>query len=123
VFSASLNGFIESRFDDDDEKNSMSQVVPYPSVPADWLKMWQITLANAAQWLRRPEVAKWVSRSRLDAMGAARRGLDPADPRRRELNRLFREAAVNAVVKIPQLLATLDGAERVGPQSRPVTVG
>jgi NAD(P)-binding Rossmann-like domain len=113
VFSASLNAFIESRFDDDDEKNSMCQVVPYPSVPLDWLKMWQATLANAAQWTQRPEVARWISRSRLDAIGAARRGLEPADPRVPEFNRLFRETAVNAAIKIPQLLATLEGAEQM----------
>jgi hypothetical protein len=73
--------------------------------------MWQTTLANAAQWLRRPEVAKWISRSRLDAIAAAGRGIDPADPLRRELNRLFRENAIHAAVKIPQLLASLDGSE------------
>ena len=113
VFSASLNAFIESRFDDDDEKNAMSQIVPYPSVPLDWLKMWQVTLANAAQWACRPEVARWISKSRLDAIGAARRGLDPADPRRREFARLFKETAIEAALKIPQLLAQLDGDEHV----------
>jgi hypothetical protein len=112
VFSASLNAFVESHFDDDAEKNAMCQVVPYPSVPLDWLKMWQITLANAAQWAERPKVAKWVTRSRLDAIAAARRGLDPADPRRYEFNRLFTETAVQAAFKIPELLAQPDGADR-----------
>ena len=111
VFSASLNAFIESRFDDDDEKNSMSRVVPYPSVPLDWLLMWQATLLNAAQWARRPEVKHWVSRSRLDAVAAARRGLDPDDPRRRQLGGLFKRSAVEAAVKIPQLLEMHDSAK------------
>jgi hypothetical protein len=111
VFSASLNALIESRFDDDDEKNSMCQVVPYPSVPLDWLKMWQVTMANAGQWAQRPEIAKWISRSRLDAIGAARRGVDPADPRIQALSRVFKETLVLAVFKIPQLLAQPDGVE------------
>ena len=111
VFSASLNAFIESRFDDDDEKNSMSRVVPYPSVPLDWLLMWQATLLNAAQWTRRPEVKHWVSRSRLDAVAAARRGLDPDDPHRRQLGGLFKRSAVEAAVKIPQLLEMHDSAK------------
>jgi hypothetical protein len=75
--------------------------------------MWQVTLTNAAQWAGHPEVAKWVTRSRLDAIGAARRGLDPADPRRREFNRLFRDTAVEAAFKIPQLLAQPNGAEHL----------
>ena len=95
----------------------MCQVVPYPSVPRDWLKMWQVTLANAAQWAGHPEVAKWASRSRLDAIGAARRGLDPADPRRREFNRQFGGSAVEAALKIPQLLTRVDDNEHVeGPR-------
>jgi hypothetical protein len=118
VFSASLNAFIESRFDDDDEKNAMSQVVPYPSVPLDWLRMWQITLANAAQWMQRPEVARWVSHSRLDAIGAAARGLDSADPRRRQLNGQFGRSAVEAALRIPQLLARVDNEEHVNGDPR-----
>lgn len=112
VFSASLNALIESRFDDDDEKNSMCQVVPYPSAPLDWLKMWQVTLANAGQWAQRPEIANWISRSRLDALGAARRGVDATDPHHLELNHRLKKALVEAVFKIPQLLAQPDGVGR-----------
>ncbi|WP_433296965.1 NAD(P)-binding protein [Pseudonocardia sp. CA-142604] len=111
VFSAALTAFIESRFDDDDEKNAMCRVVPYPEVPLDWLVTWQPTLANAAEWAQRPDVRRWISRSRLNASAAAERGLDPADPRRRQLRDLFRESAAKAAAKIPHLLAGLDGAE------------
>jgi hypothetical protein len=100
VFSAALTAFIESRFDDD-EKNAMCRVVPYPAVPLDWLAMWEPTLANAAQWAQRPDVRHWISRSRLNANAAAERGLDPADPRRRQLRDLFRESAAKAAAKIP----------------------
>lgn len=117
VFSAALIAFIESRFDDDVEKNAMCQIVPYPSVPLDWLTMWLPTLANAAQWGQRPEIREWISHSRLNALGAAGRGLDPADPRRIEMRDLMRETALKAAMKIPQLLARADDAacgNRVG---------
>lgn len=104
VFSAALVGFVEGRFDDDATKNAMCQVLPYPSVPLDWLLMWQGTLANSAQWARRPEVRDWIARSRLDAIGAAARGLDPADPRPPELSRQLAETGAKAAVKIPELL-------------------
>jgi hypothetical protein len=113
VFSASLIGFLEGRFDDDGEKNAMSQVVPYPTVPLDWLAMWLPSLANAAQWARLPEVADWVARSRLNASGAAERGLDPADPRRQQLRALMRVAATKAAPRIPRLLAEWHGASGV----------
>jgi hypothetical protein len=111
AFSAALVGFVEARFDDDETKNAMCQVVPYPSVPLDWLLMWQGTLANSAQWARRPEVRKWIARTRLDAIGAAGRGLDPADPRRHELRRELSETGARAAAKIPELL-------KLGPHSR-----
>jgi hypothetical protein len=114
VFSAALVGFIESRFDDDAEKNAMCQIVPYPSVPLDWLTMWIPTLANVAQWAARPEVSSWISRSRLNALGAAGRGLDPADPRRQPLRELMRKTAVEAAMNIPRLLAQADSAEHAG---------
>ncbi|HYX98700.1 MAG TPA: hypothetical protein VE908_03985, partial [Mycobacterium sp.] len=109
VFSASLNAFIESRFDDDNEKNSMCQVVPYPSVPLDWLRMWQVTMTNAGQWAQRAQIADWISQSRLDALGAARRGVDLTDPSNQQLKRRFKQALVEAVFKIPQLIAQADG--------------
>lgn len=116
VFSAALIGFIESRFHDDGEKNSMSHVMRYPTVPRDWLEMWLPSLANAAEWARRPEVADWVARSRLNASAAAERGLDPADPRRRQLRGQMREFAVQAAAKIPHLLAAPHGTGRTGPE-------
>jgi hypothetical protein len=112
VFSAALTGFIESRFDDDNEKNAMCHIVPYPSDPIDWLTMWLPTLANTAQWGQHPEVASWISRSRLNALGAAERGLDPADPRRPQLRALMRETAIKAAMRIPYLLGKLDSVER-----------
>ncbi|MFI5612744.1 NAD(P)-binding protein [Amycolatopsis sp. NPDC051903] len=112
VFSAALIGFVESLSVDDDEKNAMCQVVPYPTVPLDWLTMWLPTLVNTARWRQRPEVARWVSRSRLNALGAAQRGLDPADPRRRELRDVMNRTAIEAAARIPHLLATPDHGER-----------
>jgi hypothetical protein len=116
AFSAALIAFVESRFADDTEqnlaeKNRMCRVVPYPADPIDWLALWQPTLANAAEWARRPEVAEWVSRSRLNSSAAAERGLDPADPRRRRLRGLLRAAGADAAVRIPHLLAMATGAE------------
>jgi hypothetical protein len=111
TFSAALIAFVESRFADDAEKNRMCQVVPYPAEPIDWLALWQPTLANAAEWARRPEVAEWVSRSRLNSSAAAERGLDPADPRRRRLRGLLRTAGAEAAVRIPHLLAMAAGTD------------
>ncbi|WP_037078278.1 hypothetical protein [Pseudonocardia spinosispora] len=117
VFSAALIGFVESHFDDEDEKNAMCQVVPYPSVPLDWLTMWLPTLTNSAQWALRPEVSRWISGSRLNAIGAAGRGLDPADPRRHQLRDLMRETAIKAAMRIPELLTRFSEREETWARS------
>lgn len=112
TFSAALIAFLESRFTDDAEKNAMCRVVPYPADPIDWLALWQPTLANAAAWSQRPEVAQWIARSRLNSSAAAERGLDPADSRRRKLRGLLRAAGAEAAVRIPRLLAMAGDAEQ-----------
>jgi hypothetical protein len=62
---------------------------------------------------QRPEVRRWISRSRLNANAAAERGLDPADPRRRQQRDLFRESAAKAAAKLPHLLAEPDDTEHL----------
>jgi len=66
AFSAALIGFIESRFTDDQVKNHICTPIVPPSVPIDWLRMYQIELANRKCWADHPEINDWMAESRLD---------------------------------------------------------
>ena len=63
VFSASVIGQVETRFENDQEKNALCQPVPHPYRPKDYLVCTRVTNQNVASWLR--AIPRWVFRSRL----------------------------------------------------------
>ncbi|MEM7017453.1 MAG: NAD(P)/FAD-dependent oxidoreductase [Pseudomonadota bacterium] len=63
VFSASLIGYVESRYDDDTQKNELCQPVPHPEVNHDFLTNTQIDTKNALTWVS--QFAWWLLNSRL----------------------------------------------------------
>ncbi len=79
TFSAALIGIVEARFDDDDVKNRICTPIVPPTVPRDWLRMFQVELANRAELNAHPEIGEWLATARLDPFTAkiaqpARRG-------------------------------------------------
>lgn len=63
VFSASLIGFLESRYDDDAMKNALSRPVPHPEYVRDYIPATWRTLANMDLWARK--LPGWMRSSRL----------------------------------------------------------
>jgi hypothetical protein len=66
VFSASVIGFVEIRFDLDEEKNAACQVVPHPEFSRDFVRAQLATQRNIETWLKR--FPRWVLRSRLSVL-------------------------------------------------------
>lgn len=79
TFSAALTGFIESTFEDDDVKNHLCTAIVPPTVPRDWLRMFQVELANRSSWNEHPEIGDWMAGSRLDVFTNRSRRLLGAD--------------------------------------------
>jgi hypothetical protein len=76
TFSAALIGFVEATFTDDAVKNRICAPIVPPTVPLDWLRMFQVELANRSCWNEYPEIAEWLATSRLDLFsGTARERL------------------------------------------------
>ena len=76
TFSASLLGHVEAVFDDDAEKNAICTPIPPPNVPADWLQLMTVELANRYRWSKTPAIADWQATSRLDPFTKIIRSLD-----------------------------------------------
>ena len=79
AFSAAFIGFVESTFDDEQVKNRLCRPITPPTVPSDWLRMYQVELANRACWTEYPEIGDWMAASRLDLFtrtARARLGVD-----------------------------------------------
>ncbi len=105
--SAAVTAYVECHIHDDDERNALCRVIPYPEVPTDWLKQWAGVLANRRRWSSDEGLARWLSQTRLDT----RRQMRAAKPE--ETAKQAAIARYHAVLKtgIPNLrnlLAAID---------------
>jgi len=69
-FNAALVAFVESRRDDDTEKNRLCRPNPYPSSIGDWPRMVSRTWKTEGRWLSEPDLSGWVAESRLNLLKA-----------------------------------------------------
>jgi hypothetical protein len=103
AFSAALAGYVEAARDDDPEKNRLCPPNPYPDTAADWISTTRISLRAQDLWLREPDLAKWLDRSRLNAASGVRDHL--TEPRMQSaLDRMFANNE-QAITNLDALLA------------------
>jgi hypothetical protein len=110
VFSAALIAWVESHLDDAAAMNALCRVVPSPEQPADWLRMWAVTLANTAAWRGNAALGAWLTQCRLNSLTASMRGVEPTDTAKMALLKASGEAAAAAATQLPALLAQLGRA-------------
>jgi hypothetical protein len=70
TFNAALTGFIEAHRDNDTDKNRLCRPNPYPNSTHDWPRMMSRTWRTERRWLNDPDLATWVSQSRLNLLRA-----------------------------------------------------
>ncbi|MFS0897242.1 NAD(P)/FAD-dependent oxidoreductase [Mycolicibacterium litorale] len=68
AFSASVIGHVEAAYGDDGTRNAFCGPVPYPHVPADWLRMMLAFNRNQLQWFTDPEMMAWLDGARLNIL-------------------------------------------------------
>jgi hypothetical protein len=79
TFNAALIGFIEATGRDDTGKNRLCPPTPQPGRPTDWIRAFAGALRTSTIQSAEPEVAAWLSRSRLNLMFGIDQHMD--DPR------------------------------------------
>ncbi len=67
TFNAALIAFVDTARDGDAEKNRLCPPHPYPVSAFDWISATYISQRAEARWLREPDLAAWMERSRLNA--------------------------------------------------------
>lgn len=67
TFNAALIAFVDAARNDDAEKNRLCPPNPYPSSALDWISSTYTSQRAEARWLREPDIAAWMERSRLNA--------------------------------------------------------
>lgn len=68
AFSAAVIGHVEATYPDDETRNAYCNPVPYPSEPADWLRMMMAFNKNQVHWFSDPDMMAWVDASRLNVL-------------------------------------------------------
>lgn len=68
AFSAAVIGHVEAAYDDDETRNAYCGPVPYPRVPADWLRMMLTFHRNQQRWFDDPQMMAWLDGARLNIL-------------------------------------------------------
>ncbi|WP_193044180.1 NAD(P)-binding protein [Mycolicibacterium baixiangningiae] len=68
AFSASVIGHVEAAYGDDETRNAFCGPVPYPHLPADWLRMMLAFNRNQLHWFTDPDMMAWVDGARLNIL-------------------------------------------------------
>jgi hypothetical protein len=89
------------------EKNSLCAPVPSPYLDIDWLRVRAVSVKNRAAWSQHPGIEQWLAQSRLDSFFASVRRVQPTDSDRLAVLQRYRGAAMPAIAKLPQLLASV----------------
>jgi len=111
LFSAALIAWVESHVEDPEAGNALCAIVPSPEVPLDWLRMWGVTLANAARWRDLPALHAWTMQCRLNAQAVAMRGVRPDDTAAIALLQQMGDSARRAGERLPALLRAAAGLQ------------
>jgi hypothetical protein len=106
VYSAALVAYVESHITDPQQQNGMCAVVPNPEYPIDWLRMWAVTLANAAQWRQHAGLSAWQMQCRLNAFAVYLRGIPSDDKNKMALVDAVVAKSVPVAAKLAAMLAT-----------------
>ncbi|MFT5933235.1 MAG: hypothetical protein ACI9M6_000275 [Hydrogenophaga sp.] len=107
LLSAALIAFVESHVGDAAERNALCTVVPSPETPADWVRMWAVSLANGARWRANPALHAWSMQCRLNSQAVMARGVSPDDRARMALLVETGKKAGEAAARLPALMAML----------------
>ena len=105
TLSAALIAYVESHVEGNDARIALCAAVPSPEVQRDWMRMWAVSLANAAQWREHPALNDWPMKCRLNGQAVLARGVSPDDAERMALLSETGTRACQAAERLPTLLA------------------
>ena len=107
TFSGALVAYVEARFQEEKEKNTLCAPVPSPYLDIDWLRMLAVTLRNRHAWSQHAEIERWLAKARLDSFWASSRRVLPTDSEKMEVLNRYRQNVRQVVAKVPQLLGSV----------------
>ncbi len=107
VFSAAFIAHIEATHDDDETKNGLATVIPHPDDHLDWARVTLAHMKNSARWQQDPELAEWLSRSRLYGLSGSSYP-EIVEPDKLEVMATIAEFAMPAAMRLQEYVDAMD---------------
>lgn len=103
VFSGSLIAYLDTHYDDEDEKNRLAQPVAIPNTLEDFATMTLGAMMNQFNWSQDKTLRNWIRENRLDGFTKLISEIDPADEAKMAIMGRIREQAPKAVGNLMKL--------------------
>ncbi len=113
VFSASFIAHIEANFEDEKEKNRLTQVVPLPNHATDWIKMTAQMMLNQFTWSQNKALRKWMLENRLDGFSKMIKAVPKDDLEKQAIIKKLRDNAMPAMIKLQEYMDELTAKDQV----------
>ncbi len=105
TFSAALTAFLETNFPDDAARNALAIPGPLTDTPASFPLSFATNMMNRGNWSQNPQIAAWLTKSRLDATGPTMAKMAASGDTRLAILGEFAGAAVGATKNLTKLAA------------------
>lgn len=103
VFSGSLIAYLDVHYDDEDEKNRLSQPVAIPNTLEDFVAMSLGAMMNQYNWSQDKTLRRWIRENRLDGFTKLTSEIDHDDKSKMAIMGRIRDTAPKAVGNLMKL--------------------
>jgi hypothetical protein len=107
VFSAALIAHIEAEYENDDQKNALSQIVPAPNKANDWLTVTAANMRNQYIWSQDKSLQKWLYFNRLDGFSKMVTDISKEDTAKQAVLNRLRSNIPAGMGNLTRLISTL----------------
>ncbi len=104
AFSAAMVAYVEAHFSDDDKKNKLCGVVPFPYTLADYPKTMAMNMTNQMVWRDEKALREWMLHSRLDGFTKTIAFAEKNDPAKQAVLENLKTQMRAAMANMPRLL-------------------
>lgn len=105
TFSAALSAYVEVNYADDEAKNALCSVAPFPDTPREYPKNALVNLLNEGAWRSDEALRRWIRSSRLNGYGKIVEAVLPDDRPKQEILARLKAAGPLAVANLRRLSA------------------
>jgi hypothetical protein len=106
-FASALVGYVEATRDSIEDKNRLCPAQRQPQVPLDWVKGTLVGMRADYLWLKEPDIADWLERSRLNPARGVRDLL--GDPKVLATMQRYATSVRPALAKLRELVSAAEG--------------